>query len=244
MKPTPLKPRWKLARLKDRADDWLKKIRKNKSPVSEQSLWWDFLWCWSLKINTWLEEFVKGRYVFSPMISYTIHGEKIVMWGHRDRLMLSLLLKIIKPVFAHIIPRVCFHMKGPAGVKAAIGQVVKAMEVGRFRYIIRADISGYYASIDHAILEKQVFEKINDPRLRDYIHQIITVGIEENGAIELPEKGIPIRSSLSPFFGAIYLSPLDQLLSGRKGICYVRFMDDSVPRTQNNRENGNFVVLH
>ncbi len=167
------------------------------------------------------------------------------MWSYSDRLMLFLLLKIIRPLFVHIISKNCFHLKGPgAGVKTALGQVRKALTTNAFRYVIRIDIASYYASIDRTILQAQITSQFNDLRLCRYLHDIITIGIEKNGVISVPNKGIPVRSSLSPFFGALYLSPLDKAFEFRHGVFYARFMDDGVPRTQNNRENGNFVMLH
>ena len=44
----------------------------------------------------------------------------------------------------------------------------------------------------------------------------------------MPTKGIPRRSSLSPFFGALYLSELDAVMTKRSGIAYFRYMDDFI----------------
>ena len=52
----------------------------------------------------------------------------------------------------------------------------------------------------------------------------------------MPITGIPRRSSLSPFFGALYLSPLDEALSQRKGIEYFRYMDDIIILAQTQKQ--------
>jgi hypothetical protein len=41
-----------------------------------------------------------------------------------------------------------------------------------------------------------------------YLEDIVTIGIDVNANIHLPTKGVPLRSSLSPFFGALYLKEL------------------------------------
>lgn len=99
------KPRWKIPRLIQEARRWLQRTKKKKSPVSEQSSWWDFLWRFPNKQEAWVEEFVNGSYVFSPMRTYQIGTENIVMWEYRDRMMLSLLLAIIRPLFKHVISK-------------------------------------------------------------------------------------------------------------------------------------------
>jgi RNA-directed DNA polymerase len=230
------KPRWQLSRLGNQAEQWLQRIKKSKPPVSEQSPWWDFLFYFKNKITGWLSDFVQGVYQFSPMQTYTFSNEKIIMWSYRDRLMLSLLLTIIKPLFPHIISKNCLHLKGPAGVKTALGQIQKALDTQDFRYIIRADVSSYYASINHQILIQQVEQKFDDPRLLHYLKNIITIATHDKGNILTTTTGIPIRSSLSPFFGALYLSPIDSVFEKREGIYYIRFMDDIIVLAKTKRQ--------
>jgi hypothetical protein len=45
--------------------------------------------------------------------------------------------------------------------------------------------------------------------------------------LSLPTQGIPSRSSLSPFFGALYLTPLDRAFEQRSCF-YARYMDDAI----------------
>jgi hypothetical protein len=44
--------------------------------------------------------------------------------------------------------------------------------------------------------------------LNDIINHVVNNG----GYVYAPERGIPLRSSLSPFLGALYLVPLDRAL--------------------------------
>jgi len=50
----------------------------------------------------------------------------------------------------------------------------------------------------------------------------------KDGQVFLPTQGIPLSSSLSPFFGAVYLTPLDDAFAQCDGIFYPRYMDDVV----------------
>jgi hypothetical protein len=102
----------------------------------------------------------------------------------------------------------------------------KSALANKFGYFIRADIAGYYASIDRKILSKQLPEYFDDPRVLNYLNQIVNIPIIDEGAIYTPQKGIHTRSSLSSLFAALYPKPLDQLFQSRPGLFYVRYNDD------------------
>lgn len=112
----------------------------------------------------------------------------------------------------------------------------KALEPGKFRYFMRVDIKSYYASVDRKILLNQVREYFKDARVLDYLEQIINIPIIKDGNVNTPTKGIHRRSSISPFFGALYLSPLDKAFESAHGICYIRFMDDVLILTETKRQ--------
>jgi hypothetical protein len=68
----------------------------------------------------------------------------------------------------------------------------------------------------------------DDSRLRHYFNSIVTIPVDKDAVLSLPTQGIPARSSLSPFFGALYLTPLDRAFEQRTGVFYTRYMDDVV----------------
>jgi len=228
--------RWQAPILLQISKNWVNTLRKTKGAANEYSCWWIFVYNWSQLINQWISDFISGNYRFDPMVTYHMDNETIIIWDYRDRLIVKWLHKIITPLFKHIISPLCFHLQGPSGVKAAVKKIKKALEYKSFRYFIRADIKGYYASIDRNILVKQVQQHFNDPRLLKYLENIINIPIINDGVIFSPDKGIPRRSSLSPFFGALYLSPLDQAFDKIKGVCYFRFMDDIVILAETKRQ--------
>ena len=120
-------------------------------------------------------------------------------------MILRLFLRILKPTFQHIISKYCHHLAGPNGVKKALRYIENALATDQFQYAIRLDIRSYYASISHRILIQQVYEHFDDPRVHQYLTQIITTAVDDGGNVFVPTQGIPRRSSLSPFFGALYL---------------------------------------
>lgn len=221
-------PRWCVKTLLRYATAWLAKKRLSHRGASEHSLWWDFVYRWPREIHAWVDDFVTGRYAFSTRIRFHFSDETIDVCEYRDQLMLSLLFQQIKPTFPHVISKHCLHLQGPNGVKTALRWLHNVMTAKEYRYVIRVDIKSYYASIDHKILLQQVNAAYDDPRIKHYLEAIITTPIDDGGRLFTPQKGIPRRSPLSPFLGALYLSPLDRAFENRTGVFYLRYMDDIV----------------
>ena len=211
---------------------WLKKLKIRKGPDKEDSLWWIFLYDSQKLIKKALEDFIKGNYKFNPMNTYLFEDqelqqkEEITVFDYIDKLVIKWLFKIIKPVFKHVIHFSCYHLQGPNAVRVVIKKIMEALKNKNFRYFIRADIKGYYASIDRKILTKQVEEIFDDTRLIKYLNDIINISIIKFATFFSPDKGIPTRCSLSPFFSALYLKPLDLAFEKIQGVYYFRFCDD------------------
>jgi hypothetical protein len=170
------------------------------------------------------------------MIQYEFPDEVIRAWTYLDRLILHLILKIIKPTFKYVISPLCLHLNGPSVIKYITQDIKAALNTKKYNYFLRIDIRSYYASIDHRILLDKLYKNYDDPILRQYFESIVTVGIDIGGQVILPKRGIPIRSSLSPFFGALYLTELDQAFENRKGCFYRRYQDDIIILVENKHQ--------
>ena len=217
---------WVQANIFATAESWFTQQARRVGAASDRSPWWLFAYEKQQSFKRWLQDFAKGEHRFSPLREYFFAGESTKVWSYPDRLMIHLLLKIIRPTFKHVISKQCFHLSGPSSLRKITALVKAALTTNDYHYAIRLDIRSYYASIDHEILLKQLKENYDDPKLINYFQQMITVAVDKNAQLTLPKKGIPLRSALSPFFGALYLTPLDRAFEQRKGVLYVRFMDD------------------
>jgi len=150
-----------------RANRWYQAIRKRLSAIDERNSWWLFAPFWKIKVEFWLKDFIAGKHQFTPMMQYRFTDGIIRVWSYLDRLIMHLLLEHIKPTFKHIISPLCLHLTGPSVIKQATAQIKAALTSGRFHYVIRADISSYYASINHQILLSQIHQNFNDPIILD-----------------------------------------------------------------------------
>lgn len=228
--------RWDTSRLETFLTLSFQRLANRKRFVADKSPFWPFSYEWPTKMSEWVSQFIDGTYRFQPMRTSVMPDETLTMWSYRDRLFVRALLFLIKPVFQHIISPRCSHLAGPSAVKSTLSLVQKALQSGEFKYFIRTDIKSYYASIDQHILLKQVKSHFQDNRVLNYLEQIITVTLDQEGVIRTPQQGIQRRSSLSPFFSALYLTDVDKAFENRAGIYYLRFADDILVLAKTRRQ--------
>jgi group II intron reverse transcriptase/maturase len=100
-------------------------------------------------------------------------------------------------------------------------------------WIIDADISGFFDSINHRMLLAMIRQRINDGALLRLIGKWLKAGILEGGQITFPEEGTPQGGVISPLLANVFLHHvLDrwfvrEVKPRMRGQCFlVRFADD------------------
>ena len=141
-----------------------------------------------------------------------------------DRLLQHVLLHELKPTFKAVISKNCYHLNGPHGVKLATTRVREALE-SQPKYVIRADIKSYYASIPHYRLIQDIKKLYDDTKVQTLLERVIRNPIETARGYKNSDYGITLRGPLSQFFGAIYLKPLDDAFDDMD-VTYIRYQDD------------------
>ncbi len=145
----------------------------------------------------------------------------------RDRVVQNAIFAAIEPIWeARFISGsyACRIGKGThAGANKAQEMLRQCLREHGEVFVLKADISKYFASIDHEILIKLLRRRIADKRIMAVIEEIIRSYSEP----ETPGKGIPIGNLTSQMFANIYLDALDQWIKCRRQErWYVRYMDD------------------
>ena len=94
-------------------------------------------------------------------------------------------------------------------------------------YLVKRDISDYFASVDHKILLAQLSQLI-DPA--DYLFQLLTQRVlfryQQDDQIHTAAVGIPFGSAMACLFANIYLTGMDRLIETVPGVSYFRYADD------------------
>ena len=207
---------------------WCLDLRRRRAAVSARSVhWWHFICATKTHLPIWVDKFVQGQHQFSPMLTCRFPDKTVIMWHYLDRLMVYLLFLVLRPTFKHIIPKTCVSTEGPSAIKKTTRMIKTALQSQQYQYALRIDIKSYYASIDRTLLLKQLYAQYDDPKIRHYLNAIVFHAVGSRGQVWVAKKGIPLRSSLSPFLGALYLAPLD-LAFQSMDVFYCRYVDDII----------------
>jgi len=102
-------------------------------------------------------------------------------------------------------------------------------------WIVDADVSGYFDSIDKTRLQEVLRKRVNDGRIKRLIGKWLRAGVMEEGVLMHPETGVPQGGTVSPVLANIFLHHvLDEWFERdvrprMQGHCFlIRFADDFV----------------
>jgi len=123
--------------------------------------------------------------------------------------------------------------KSIAAVPAAIQAVLDAIERGA-TYVIRSDISSFFARIPKSTVTAIVAEATSDPKFMELFTEAMTVELQNLASLrqriaEFPihEIGVAQGNSLSPLLGNLLLFDFDQEMNA--GVCCcIRYVDDFI----------------
>lgn len=117
----------------------------------------------------------------------------------------------------------------------AIGELREQIMSSNIRWIVDADIKGFFDNIDHKLLMEMIKRRINDGGLLRLIGKWLKAGIMDGSILSYPDQGTPQGGVLSPMLANIFLhTVLDEWYAKEvkprmKGKTFVvRFADDFI----------------
>jgi RNA-directed DNA polymerase len=206
----------------DTAYSWLCKQRRN-FPANADI--WHLRFHWHTIRGELLQTLNKQDYTFLPLSVVTkADGESIHLWSSQDALVLKMLAMALPEALA--LSSLCTHIKGHGGLKATVNDLHAALP--DYRYVMKTDVKGYYETIDHTILLRQLDKDITDPFIWHLLVQFVKRSVERGGTFKSIHCGISRGCPLSPIIAAYYLKALDEQMEGDTRYFYRRFMDDII----------------
>ncbi|MBR4741488.1 MAG: group II intron reverse transcriptase domain-containing protein, partial [Desulfovibrio sp.] len=176
--------------------------------------------------ETWYPGTFRTFTIFEPK-ERIIHAPSF-----RDRVVHHALVQVIGDYFEKRFIAHSFACRKNKGTHAASSYLTHMLRSARNIwngkvYVLKADISKYFPSIDHDILFSIISRTIGDKRILNVIKRLIN-----NCSCITSRKGLPLGALTSQLFANTYLDVLDHFIKDDISIhYYVRYMDD-------------FIVLH
>lgn len=146
----------------------------------------------------------------------------------QDRVLHHALVRVIEPIFEPRFIADSFACRTGKGTQAAVKRVQHFLRVAKRNwgdkvYVLKADISKYFASIRHDVLMSEVERTISDKDVLWLWRKVISGYGHEAGV------GLPVGALTSQLAANIMLNRLDHIAKDDMGIrFYVRYMDDFV----------------
>ena len=145
---------------------------------------------------------------------------------YRDRVVHHALCNVIEPLFERSFIFDSYACRKGKGTHAAADRYTQFSR--RARYVLKCDLSLYFASIRHEVLYAQLAKRIADHATLGLCAKVIRSWGDE-GLLWPSGAGIPIGNLTSQFFANLYLNDFDHWMKETMGCrLYVRYVDDFV----------------
>lgn len=123
-----------------------------------------------------------------------------------DKLLQLAVARILAAIFEPEFLDLSWGYRPGRGARTASQVLAGRLAIGRYRWVVDADLKAYFDTIDHDWLMKMLEHKIQDRRLLRLIRKWLNAGIlEEDGNVTDPVTGTPQGGVVSPVLANVYL---------------------------------------
>jgi group II intron reverse transcriptase/maturase len=150
-----------------------------------------------------------------------------------DKLLQSAVSGVLRPVYEQIFYPCSYGFRPGKSAHQALEVLFRKVSFEGMRYLIDADITNYFGSIDHGQLREFLDLRIKDGVIRRMIDKWLKAGVLEDGQVFYPGEGTPQGGVISPLLANIYLhyvldewftEQIQPRLAGASAL--IRFADD------------------
>jgi RNA-directed DNA polymerase len=144
----------------------------------------------------------------------------------RDRVAQERVRFLLNPIFEKVFHDDSYGFRPNRSCHMAVQRVLELQRLG-YKYVLDADIKGFFDNLPHQVIMRGVAERVADGGILDLIEKFLKAGVMVNGMFQSTWIGTPQGGVISPLLANIALNGLDWHLD-QAGYRFVRYADDFV----------------
>lgn len=189
------------------------------------------------------------RYRHQPILRRHIpkeHSKKTRPIGistFEDKLVQDVLREVLEAVYEQDFLECSYGFRPGRSAHDALRALDRVVSRGEVNWILEADITSFFDSIDRSMLLEMLQERVADGSLLRLVGKCLHVGVLDGEEFSSPERGTTQGSVLSPLLGNIYLHHVldrwfEEVVKPRLGgvAHLVRYADDFVIGFEHRRD--------
>ena len=142
----------------------------------------------------------------------------------RDRVAQEVVRLLLQPIFEPLFHDCSYGFRPGRNCHQAIQAALDLHSKGH-RFVLDADIKGFFDQIGHSVIMRAVAQEIADGNILGIIEKFLRAGVMEDGVFKPTNIGTPQGGVISPLLANIALNRLDHALE-EAGYRFVRYADD------------------
>lgn len=123
-----------------------------------------------------------------------------------DKLLQKAVSRILEAIYEQDFLASSYGYRPNRSPKDAVRELDRQLRLGSYKYLVEADIRGYFDKIQHSMLIEMLKQRINDKAFLRLIEKWLKAGIlDTDGKVINPITGVPQGGIISPVVSNVYL---------------------------------------
>jgi len=122
-----------------------------------------------------------------------------------DKIVQRAVVMILEAIFESDFHAFSHGFRRGHNAHQALGELRAQCGQLQIKWIVDADISGFFDNLDKGLLREMIKQRVNDGRILRLIGKWLNAGVLEAGELSYPDKGTPQGGVASPLLANVFL---------------------------------------
>lgn len=153
--------------------------------------------------------------------------------AYEDRLVQSVMADILNEVYEPRFLDCSYGFRPNRSAHDVVRFINEKVMHGNFKWVVEADIKGFFDNVNHKTLMMFLANDISDPNFLRYVARFLKAGVMDGTELLDSDKGTPQGGLISPVLANVYLHYVLDLWVEKRvkkhvsgSVAYVRYADD------------------